>query len=72
MVSRGIGSPCRLQGVWLGNINGSITSHVLFSLKHYEGVAAVWLFLLVALLIGMAVPNDSDLSDMSAEMQGTY
>lgn len=29
----------------------------------------MWLFLLVALLVGMTVPNDSDLSNMSADIQ---
>lgn len=72
MVSVGHWFASRLQGGWLGNINGGITSHVLFALKHYEGVAAVWLFLLVALLIGMGVPNDSYLSFMSAEVQDMF
>lgn len=71
MVSVGHWFASRLQGGWLGNINGGITSHVLFTLKHYEGVATVWLLFLVALLIGMCVPNDPNLPYMSAEVQET-
>lgn len=62
MVSIGHWFASRLQGGWIGNINGGITSHVLFTLKHYEGVATVWLLFLVALLIGVCIPNDPNLA----------
>lgn len=40
---------------------GNITSHVFLSLVHNKRVAAVRLWLLVGLLMGMGVADDADL-----------
>jgi hypothetical protein len=45
--------------------DGSITSHVFFSLKHDESISSVWFLLLVRLLMSMSVTNDANLSGAS-------
>jgi hypothetical protein len=52
----------RLCGLW-GRLGcfGGITSHVLLTIKHDEGVATMGFALLVSFLIGMSVPDDANL-----------
>lgn len=44
------------------NQSGSITSHVLLALKHYEAVAAVGFLFLISLFVGMGITDDANLS----------
>lgn len=38
-----------------------VTSHVLFSFKHYESISTVSLFLLVGLFMRVGISDDADL-----------
>lgn len=40
-----------------------ITSHVFLTVEDDESISAVWLLLLITLLVGMGIFNQSDLHD---------
>lgn len=63
MVLSGSRYRVRFGEVCMENINGSITSHVLFALKYDEGIATVCFLFFVGLLICVRIFYDANLRD---------
>lgn len=55
------GRSCFFERSSTGYTREIVTSHVLFSFKHYESISTVSLFLLVGLFMRVGISDDADL-----------